>query len=202
MPGPVLRPYEPADLDALYEICHRTGVAGEDASSLVSDRRLLGTLFAAPYAVLEPDLVTVAEVDGEVGGYIVGTADTARFHERMDIEWLPACRAERPEGSGGDGLDSLFVALLHHPVRAEPALLATHPAHLHIDLLPHLQGRGLGRRMMEGFCTAVAARGAAGVHFGVNPANVKALAFYRHLGFEELSSNRAEVTMGRRLQPS
>ena len=199
MSAALLRGFQPGDLDALYEICHRTGLAGEDASSLVTDRRLLGQLFAAPYAVLEPELVTVADLEGVVGGYIVGTADTAGFEDRMEAEWLPARRAEHPEGSGGDGLDSLFVALLHNPVRTEPELLAEYPAHLHIDLLPHLQAQGLGRRMMEGFCAAVTDRGAAGVHFGVNPANERGLAFYRHLGFDELSANPAVITMGRRL---
>lgn len=198
MTEPSLRGFEPADLDALYEICHRTGLAGEDASSVLADRRLLGHLFAAPYAVLEPELVTVAVLDGEVGGYVVGTADTAGFEARLETEWLPARRAEHPEGSGGDGLDSLYVALLHSPVHADPALLATHPAHLHIDLLPPLQGRGLGRKLMERFCAAVAERGAAGVHFGVNPANERALAFYRHLGFDEVDRNDFAVTMGRR----
>jgi ribosomal protein S18 acetylase RimI-like enzyme len=53
--------------------------------------------------------------------------------------------------------------------------------------------------MMEGFCAAVAATGATGVHFGVNPANEPALGFYRHLGFEQLRVDGATVTMGRRL---
>lgn len=194
-----LRPYRPTDLDALYEICHRTGLAGQDATGVIDDRRLLGDLFAAPYAVLEPDLATIADLDGEAVGYILGTADTAAFEARMEREWYPAKRVERPQERAGDGVDALFTALLHHPITADPALLATHPAHLHIDLLPVLQGQGLGRRMIEGFCEAVAARGAGGVHFGVNPANEPALGFYRHLGFEQLAVDSHTVTMGRTL---
>ena len=71
-----IRLAEPDDLDDLYEICLRTGDAGGDASGVVADPRLLGHLFVAPYAVLEPELAFVA-VDGEgVAGYVVGTADT------------------------------------------------------------------------------------------------------------------------------
>jgi ribosomal protein S18 acetylase RimI-like enzyme len=195
-----LRPYGATDLDALYEICHLTGLAGKDATGVIEDRRLLGELFAAPYAVFEPDLATIADLDGEPVGYIVGTADTAAFEARCEAEWYPTKRLERPQETAGDGVDALFVALLHHPVHhADPALLADYPAHLHIDLLPVLQGQGLGRQMMEGFCAAVAARGATGVHFGVNPANEPALGFYRHLGFEQLRADGVTITMGKRL---
>lgn len=195
----VLRPYHPGDLGALYEICHRTGLAGRDASGAIADRRLLGDLYAAPYAVLEPDLVTVADLDGTAAGYVLGTADTAAFEARCEAEWYPDRRVERPVDPDATGLEALFVALLHHPVRTDPALLADYPAHLHIDLLPALQGQGLGRRMLEGFCAAVAERGATGVHFGVHPANEPALGFYRHLGFEVLAEGGHAVLMGRRL---
>jgi len=41
----VIRPVSQADLDALYEICLRTGDAGEDATHLYSDPRLLGEIY-------------------------------------------------------------------------------------------------------------------------------------------------------------
>lgn len=200
MTGATLRPYRPADLDALYEICHLTGLAGKDATGVIEDRRLLGELFAAPYAVLEPDLVTIADLDGQAVGYIVGTADTVAFEARIEAEWYPAKRTERPQDQAGGGIDALFTALLHHPVTAVPAIVADFPAHLHIDLLPVLQGQGVGRRMIDGFCAAVAARGASGVHFGVNPANEPALGFYRHLGFEQLAADTHTITMGKSLR--
>jgi ribosomal protein S18 acetylase RimI-like enzyme len=195
-----LRSYEHDDLDALYEICHRTGLAGQDATGVIEDRRLLGDLFAAPYAVLEPDLVTIADLDGQAVGYIVGTADTAAFEARCEADWYPAKRIERPEDEAGTGVDALFVALLHNTAHhADPELLADYPAHLHIDLLPVLQGQGLGRRMLDTFCSKAAARGATGVHFGVNAANEPALGFYRHLGYEQLKADTHTITMGRRL---
>jgi ribosomal protein S18 acetylase RimI-like enzyme len=194
-----LRPYQDADRDALYEICHRTGLAGKDATGVIEDRRLLGDLFAVPYAELEPDLVTIADLDGEAVGYVVGTADTAAFEARCEAEWYPAKRVERPEGSGGDAIDALFIALFHNTGHhADPELLADYPAHFHIDLLPVLQGQGVGRRMLEAFCAAVVAKGAGGVHFGVNAANESALGFYRHLGFDELRADSHTILMGKR----
>ena len=56
-----IRPYRPDDLPALYDICLATGDNGADASHLYADRRLIGEIFAAPYAALEPGHAFVAE---------------------------------------------------------------------------------------------------------------------------------------------
>ena len=190
-----IRLAEPGDLDALYEICLLTGDAGEDASAVFTDRRLLGHLFVAPYAVLEPELAVVA-VDGEgVAGYVVGTADTRAFEAALEADWYPALRQQYPDGSG-EGFDALLVALLHHTIRADDAVVATHPAHLHIDLLPRLQGSGVGSRLMATMHDACRERGAAGLHLGVSPRNARALGFYRHLGYEVLHEDPITVTMG------
>src|SRR5262252_5524255 len=54
-----IRLCQPGDQDALNQICLRTGDSGADASHLYRHPELLGQLFAAPYAVLEPDLCFV-----------------------------------------------------------------------------------------------------------------------------------------------
>lgn len=194
-----VRAGDEADLDALYEICLRTGAAGEDASALTLRPRLLGDIYAAPYAVLEPESAFVAE-DGEgVAGYCLGALDTAAFEARAEAEWWPAARERHPLDGEASDLDRLFLHLLHGGHRHDPALLARYPSHLHIDLLPRLQGRGVGRRLMDTFLASLAERGSTGVHFGVAATNTRALGFYRHLGFDELDANDVVVTFGRRL---
>ena len=66
-----------------------------------------------------------------------------------------------------------------------------YPAHLHIDLLPELQGQGLGpppHRHAAG--RARRARACPRVHLGMDAANTGARAFYDRLGFHELPSSR------------
>ncbi len=46
-----------------------------------------------------------------------------------------------------------------------------YPAHLHIDLLPELQGQGFGRRLIDTLRGALAERGVAAVHLGMDAAN-------------------------------
>ena len=56
----------------------------------------------------------------------------------------------------------------------------------HIDLLPAVQGGGNGRLLITALLDALREAGARGVHLGVDPANARALGFYRHLGFAEV----------------
>ena len=78
-------------------------------------------------------------------------------------------------------------------------MLDRYPAHLHVDLLPVAQGGGNGRRLLETLFDALRADGAPGVHLGVARANVGAVGFYHHLGFEELDGDEGGMTLGLRL---
>lgn len=198
--SPRIRPYRPDDLAALYEICLRTGAAGGDATALVEDRLLFGHLYAAPYGVLEPEhAFVVDDGDGSAAGYVVGALDTVAFEARCEEEWWPPLRERYPVRPGGTTLDALLVELLHQRSLPDARLLATHPSHLHIDLLPDVQGVGFGRRLLETLFDALRRDGSTGVHWGVSTRNARAIAFYRHLGSEELADDGMIVTFGVRL---
>lgn len=91
-----IRPYHPSDLYSLYRICLLTGANGVDASSLFRDPELLGHYYAAPYAVLEPDLCFVLTHAGAPCGYVLGTRDSATFAARCEREWFPVLRTRYP----------------------------------------------------------------------------------------------------------
>ncbi|GAA0420816.1 acetyltransferase [Actinoplanes capillaceus] len=181
---PEIRPYRPADRRALYDICVRTADAGFDARGHYSTDELMGDLFAAPYAHLEPHLAFVADDGGQAVGYVVGTSDTARFAERYRDEWIPLLGDRYPVPPPPPRTPEQDMHWLHHhPERMLVAGLDGFPAHLHIDLLPPYQGRGLGRRLIETFIATV---DAPGVHVGMVTANVRARGFYDRLGFTVL----------------
>ncbi|MCZ4119005.1 GNAT family N-acetyltransferase [Streptomyces sp. H39-S7] len=186
----MIRPYRPADLPALYDICVRTGQEGGDARPFYDDHDLLGTLFAAPYARLEPELTFVMDDgQGNAVGYVLGTADTATFVKRFRGEWLPevADRYPAPATLEPTTPHEIMVDLLHRPERMLVPELTSYPAHLHIDLLPGYQGAGHGRALMEAFLAALAAAGVASVHLGMVTANVRARHFYDRMGFHEIA---------------
>jgi hypothetical protein len=79
----IIRPYQPDDLDALYAISLATGFEGGDASHLYDDPRLIGHIYSAPYAVLEPELALVVEDRDGVAGFVVGVTDTSAWERSL-----------------------------------------------------------------------------------------------------------------------
>lgn len=188
--GMTVRLYrEETDRAAMGEICMVTGAAGGDARPLYRDQELLPDIFAYPYTVFDPALAFVADDGGRAVGYIVGTADTARFVKQFREQWLPevAGRHVPPPAPGQPPADrdEMMSGLLHNPERMIEPDLADYPAHLHIDLLPEYQGRGGGRALMTAFLAAARRAGADGVHLGMLRANTNAGAFYARMGFTE-----------------
>jgi ribosomal protein S18 acetylase RimI-like enzyme len=192
------------DLPGVYRVCLLTGLAGQDASADITDPDLLGHLWAGPY-LLDPGAVALVVQDEQgVAGYCLAAADTTAHEDWLERHWLPPLRERYPVGTptaaGVEaGLDATLVDRLHHPARADPTLLGEYPAHLHVDLLPRLQGQGWGRRLVDAVAQRLTTRGATGVHLGVDEANTGAIAFYERLGFTELSRPAGARIFGRRL---
>lgn len=187
MRTPTIRPFEVGDTDACYEICLRTADNGNDATALHTDPRIVGEVWVAPYLARHPECALVIEDDEGVGGYVVGAPDTAAYDAWVDAEWFVPLRARYPKGCFPDGTaDAACVELIHSPPRMPPDVVEAYPAHLHIDLLPRLQGRGYGRPMMNALFERVRDAGAPAIHLGCSPENTNAIAFYRRLGFDDL----------------
>jgi GNAT superfamily N-acetyltransferase len=197
----LIRPVEPGDLDALYDVCLRTGDAGEDASSQFVDPRLLGEVYVGPYLVMPSGIGFTAVEDGVPSGYALAAVDTRRFEAECEAEWWPQLRKRYPRPAIDERStdDAEIIALIHDPESPSDEVVASYPAHLHIDLLPVLQGRGVGREMMRRLLDELRTRGVPGVHLGVDARNQRAVGFYQHLGFDHLDDSD-DVVMGIRLQ--
>ncbi|EYB67770.1 acetyltransferase [Deinococcus phoenicis] len=199
MTAPQLRPYHPEDQAAVYRICLETGDSGQDASRLYGDPALLGHVYAGPYITHQPDLAFVLEDDRDVAGYILGVLDTAAFEQLLDRTWWPDLRRRYPVPAALPGErtpDERLHALIHTPRTTPAEITARFPSHLHIDLLPRVQGGGQGRRLMTTLLQALRERGSTGVHLGVGGRNTRAIAFYRHLGFQTLQETPTSLILG------
>lgn len=182
-----LRPVLEADVPALYAISLATGAAGGDATDQYVDGRLVGHIYSAPYAVLCPETAFVAEDEQGVGGYVVGAVDTVTFEERLERDWWPRLREIYQDPSGIPWKDwtpdQLRSFMIHHPHRMTGAMIEAFPAHVHMNLLPQMQRRGIGRRLIELWLATAGNLGGVGVHCGVNAANQAGLAFWQAVGF-------------------
>ena len=199
-----IRPYRVGDEDALMRVCLETGAAGADATDVFRlEPRLLSEIYLLPYLALEPELATVvADPGGAPVGYVLGALDTAAFEAAAEERWWPTLRERFPLGSVPvDAPEAALVRRIHEPGATPPNLLRDHPSHLHVDLLPVAQGRGFGRRLLQRLFDHLAAAGSTGVHLGVSTANVRAIGFYRAMGFDEWPSDGSgALTFVRRLE--
>jgi len=193
-----------SDLPYFYDICLKTGDEGRDASSLFSDPYLLGHYYAAPYLAFQAGICFVAEYEYRPQGYIVAVPDTVAFKQGMEEYWLPPLRKRypRPFPPARSEKEKEIIDHIHErkfPVDiAEQPWLADYPAHLHIDLLPCLQGKGHGRILIDTLFNELAQKGVPGLHLGVGSSNQGAIAFYKKMGFSVLEEREWGLTMGKR----
>ncbi|MFT3797100.1 GNAT family N-acetyltransferase [Microbacterium sp.] len=197
---PHVRPFRAGDETALIDICLKTADAGADATGILADDDLWGEVFVLPYVARYPDLAWVVETgDGRVAGYVVGTDDTRAFEDWFATTWWPRFAGRRPLPTGPEDertrQDGLLAYAYGRRAGAEPFGDA-YPAHLHIDLLPELQGKGWGRRLIATLVAELRERGVAGLHLVASAENTGALAFYTRLGFTPLPSHAGVQAFG------
>lgn len=184
-----LRNARPDDLEALYHICLVTGASGEDASSLHNDPQLVGHIYSAPYAVVEPEQALVAEDAQGVAGYLVGTLDTDRFARRLEEQWWPALRQRYGEPSfEPTAADRARIAAIMSPESNPADLVARYPAHIHMNLLPRLRGQGVGSALVGKWVEAARDAGVRGIHLGASASNAGGIAFWTKVGFTPLGT--------------
>jgi GNAT superfamily N-acetyltransferase len=179
-----LRSVQSDDIPMLYNICLVTGAAGQDASALHNDPELIGHIYAAPYAVLEPAQALVAEDEQGVAGYLVGTFDTDGFAERLEQYWWPGLRRRFADPILVlTEADRARVASIMRPERNPPDLVELYPAHIHMNLLPRLRGQGVGRALVQKWVGEARAAGVRGIHLGASARNSGGIAFWQKVGF-------------------
>ena len=198
-----IRPFEPADLEACYAISLATGFEGGDASHLYRDPKMMGHIYVAPYALLEPKLALVVEDRDGLAGFAVGTADTVAWEDRLEREWWPSLRGRYADPTDVPSEertpDQRRASMIHHPAKTPSAVALQYPAHLHMNLLPRMQRRGVGSALLDAWLDKV---GAQAVHVGVNRANAGGVRFWAARGFEELPAPGRTLWMGRALRAS
>jgi ribosomal protein S18 acetylase RimI-like enzyme len=184
---PFLRPFQPADRDALFKIAADTAYFGDPIEAYLEDRRIFLDAFYAYYTDLEPEHIWVAEAGGELAGFLTGCIDTKRqqlqTHEIIRPRvWRKFLRgAYRIGPKGLRYLLELFLAGLRR--EGTKVDLQRYPAHLHINVAAAWRGKGLGRRLMLAYLDQLREIGAPGVHLQTTSRNEAACRMYESLGF-------------------
>jgi GNAT superfamily N-acetyltransferase len=193
----IVRPYGPADRDALHRIAADTAFFGQAVERILSDRRLFCDAFYAYYTDLESAHSWVACIDGKVVGFVVGAIDTAEQQRRWRREVLPrvAWRALRGAYRLGRSTWQYTARMARAAIRGEfsrPDLVA-YPAHLHINVDRQWRGQGIGGGLIAAYLGQLRRLGIPGVHLETTDRNRAACRLYEKAGFQLLDARPTSV---------
>ncbi|GAB6088416.1 GNAT family N-acetyltransferase [Spirochaeta dissipatitropha] len=119
-----------------------------------ADRSAYYYRWAGSYLDYYPQWVYTAREDDKVLGYLLGCPDTRSAIGTLEVSEIPEFLAEYDR----------------------------FPAHLHINVHPHAQGRGIGRKLMDTYWADLRAESIPGVHL-ITTESANNAGFYRSVGF-------------------
>ncbi|MGW0180326.1 GNAT family N-acetyltransferase [Nocardia sp. NPDC003345] len=182
-----IRAFEASDRDALRRLFRVAG-RGSPTETLWGHPESEAMIYLEPYIDHEPESLLLAEVDGELVGYLTGCVNTATFPSeskriedairthRLVLRRAPALFFAR------SALDAASAAL-----RRESAAGEIHdprwPAHLHINVVPEARGTGAAEALMRRWFALLEAAGAPGCHLQTLVENGRAVRFFERMGF-------------------
>ena len=186
-----VRPYRPGDRAAVRQICHFTGYMGDPISWQWRDRESFADTFSSYYTDREPESSLVAELDGQVVGYLLGCRRSALVGDPIQPIYRHLLGRGLLVRAGTAGVlwrsvrDGL-VELAHRRPLARELSDPAFPAHLHINLLPAARGQGVGRQLVSRWFATLVAEGVPGCHLATWAENAGAIAFFGSVGFRPL----------------
>lgn len=172
-PAVIVRPYDGRDRAAVRDLC-RQAARGQPDPLFHEDGELAPLLFADYYLDREPDCCFVAEVDGRIVGYIVGTRNTRACRRALGRRIIPrvvlriATRIVtlryRRKVTYRAAWAYLLARLRPGPADCPESLLGRYPGHSHLNVAAGYRGQGLGFALSTAFHDHLRACGITGMH--------------------------------------
>lgn len=151
-----------------------------------SDLQLVADLLTNYYVDYEPEHLLIAQVEGEVVGYLSGCFNGSRCRWIKGTRVIPKAVVKallRGEIGWKEVryLGSFIYVAMHSGLRNAPP--SGYPAHFHINIAEDWRGEGLGTRLANEFLSMLKESGVSGVHVRVRKNNRRASKFFRSLEF-------------------
>jgi ribosomal protein S18 acetylase RimI-like enzyme len=195
----IIRPYEQYDRAAVRRVCYLTGFMGEPVDWMWRDEESFADIFTGYWTDREPENALVAELDGEVVGYLLGCVDSRRV---WNIGRLFAHHGFVRGAAFSPGTAEVFWRMITDGIgdsikhRLPPPSYYDErwPAHLHIDLLPVCRRHGVGAALVGRWLDSLRLAKVPGCHLQTMAENTRAIAFFEKMGFAKLG--RPDATPG------
>jgi RimJ/RimL family protein N-acetyltransferase len=190
-----IRPYRPADRDAVRQICADTGFMGKPVDEIFSDRSIFADFFTRYYTDYEPEcaLVTEDADTGQVVGYLLGCvkfrSQAWRQIELMVVRAIPKVVFRYLTGRYNKASRKFLYWVVFKSIRETPPA-PRQSAHFHINLLPAYRNGSAGREMIFTFFDMANQRGVPRIYGQIQTRDERRNNFYTRYGFRELSRRR------------
>jgi len=186
-----IRKVEEEDEAALIDICFITG--DPTLKQIFHDKQLFGMFWCLYYVWFESENCFVA-VDSETNkaiGYIFSTKDTVKQEEQFKIKMTQKIKAKRKELKLRTLRSRIYTYFIINKIhtRKRKTLYRNYPAHLHIDILPQYQRKGIGHRLMQTLEKHLKNNNIIGYHLEVGADNKLGISFYQKYGLDLYSKN-------------
>lgn len=184
----VIRPYRPNDRDGLVDVVlavDRNGILPTIDPALAD---LAIDYYLATFVDSVPEHTRVIESDGRLTGFVAWVPDHEAFMAVRRARIVTHAKVMDVLEPGSPAAAYAELLLTANPAVA-PEFRAAFPALIHTELLPELQGRGLGSRLVRDAIEGLTAIGSPGIGIRVVAAS-PAQAFYQSLGFVALAPAR------------
>lgn len=182
-----IRYYEPKDMENVRFVCLDS--AGKIKASKYEQNFLLNT-YCNYYIENEPQNCFVATDENDNAmGYILCAEDFDKFSKiflnkyatrHIKFKWI-------------------YRLASQFSIAEQKKYKRDYPAHLHIDLLPGYQQKGLGRKLINALCDHLQQKGVKGVMLSVFIGNRGAIRFYEKCGFTRVKTNLTDIVFAKKL---
>lgn len=172
-----IRKYTPSDKIRLRFICKETtDEANKKNQNLLES---IAIIFNDYFTEYEPDNIFVAVNDENIPvGYVICATNIPLFRKKMLSEFSKRVRIIHPAS----------IPLLLATVIAVYITKKHYRTHLHIDLLPEAQRKGLGTKLIDALCSHLASKDIKNVSVMTISKKSMGYKFYCKYGFRTIST--------------
>lgn len=167
---PLIRPYTPADREAVRRICCDTAYRGQGAELYFEDREIHADYWSSYYTDHTPEEVRVVEIRGEVIGYFFGCPDTPAYRRVMARRIVPRAIARAlwrlATGRYKNPMTRryLWFMITKAPREEPPIDFDRYPAHYHCNITEAGRGLKLYTTLTLAYLDRLEARGITRIH--------------------------------------
>jgi ribosomal protein S18 acetylase RimI-like enzyme len=192
----IIRECRIEDIKDLSNVALRTAMAGKDGQDFFYNKDLISQYYCEPYIRYDSQYCFTVEENNICCGYTVGTSNSYEFYKWFNETWLVKLRDQYLNCKSISSEEDRILQLIKEDVEI-PDYLKQYPAHLHINLLDTMQGKSIGKKLILTLLQKFAEDNIKGVHLGVQIDNLRAIGFYKHLGFKVIEEQPWGYVMGK-----